>query len=82
MEMQEKLALINENLVEVLNPELIERPLAEGRNPRIYWVRSYSNTYLPQLNMLTIFFLGDCNDRQAALRIFASKPLPVFVTGG
>jgi tyrosyl-tRNA synthetase len=42
MEMQDKLALINENLVEVLNPELIERPLAEGRNPRIYWVRSLS----------------------------------------
>jgi len=37
MEYQEKLALINENLAEVLNPELIERPLSEGRNPRIYW---------------------------------------------
>ena len=70
MEIQEKLALINENIAEVLNPELIERPLAEGRNPRIYWVRSYSTTYLPKLNMLTIFFLGDCNNRQAALRIF------------
>ena len=34
--MQEKLALIKENLVEVLNPELIERLLAEGCNPRIY----------------------------------------------
>jgi tyrosyl-tRNA synthetase len=42
MELQNKLALINENLVEVLNPELIERPLAEGRNPRIYWVHSLS----------------------------------------
>ena len=41
MEVQERLALINENLVEVLNPELIEQPLAEGRNPRIYWVGSY-----------------------------------------
>jgi hypothetical protein len=40
MEYQEKLALINENLAKVLNPELIERPLAEGRNPRIYWVGS------------------------------------------
>jgi hypothetical protein len=39
MEYQERLALINENLAEVLNPELIERPLAEGRSPRIYWVR-------------------------------------------
>ncbi|RDL30670.1 Tyrosine--tRNA ligase [Venustampulla echinocandica] len=37
MELKERLALINENLVEVLNPELIEQPLAEGRNPKIYW---------------------------------------------
>jgi hypothetical protein len=40
MEYQERLALINENLAEVLNPELLEQPLAEGRNPRIYWVGS------------------------------------------
>lgn len=40
MEYQERLALIKDGLAEVLNPELIERPLAEGRNPRIYWVRS------------------------------------------
>jgi hypothetical protein len=33
----EKLALIKENLTEILNPEVIERVLAEGRNPRIYW---------------------------------------------
>jgi hypothetical protein len=46
MELQEKLALINENLVEVLNPELIEKPLAEGRNPKIYWVRLYLTTKL------------------------------------
>jgi hypothetical protein len=37
MEMHEKLALINENLAEVLNPELIERVLTEGRNLRVYW---------------------------------------------
>ena len=34
---QERLALINENLAEVLNPELIENALASGRNPKIYW---------------------------------------------
>jgi len=33
----EKLALIKENLAEILNPEVIERVLTEGRNPRIYW---------------------------------------------
>ena len=41
---EEKLALIKENLVEVLNPELIERPLAEGRNLRIYWVPLHVST--------------------------------------
>lgn len=29
--------LIGENLAEILNPEIIESILAEGRNPRIYW---------------------------------------------
>lgn len=38
MEYEERLALIKENLAEILNPELLEKPLAEGRNPRIYWV--------------------------------------------
>jgi tyrosyl-tRNA synthetase len=33
----ERLALIRENLAEVLNPELIERILVDGRNPRVYW---------------------------------------------
>jgi len=46
MELKERLALINENLVEVLNPELIEKPWAEGRNPRIYWVSSTSKFIL------------------------------------
>lgn len=39
MELKERLALVNENLIEVLNPELLEQPWAEGRNPKIYWVR-------------------------------------------
>jgi tyrosyl-tRNA synthetase len=34
---EERLALIRENLAEVLNPEIIEAALAEGREPRIYW---------------------------------------------
>lgn len=32
-----RFALISENLAEILNPELIENILAEGRNPRVYW---------------------------------------------
>jgi tyrosyl-tRNA synthetase len=29
--------LISDNLAEILNPELIESILIEGKNPRIYW---------------------------------------------
>jgi len=34
---EERLSLINENLAEILNPEIIEKVLDEGRDPRIYW---------------------------------------------
>ncbi|KAM5342716.1 hypothetical protein ACJ41O_013682 [Fusarium nematophilum] len=34
---EERLSLIRENLAEVLNAEIIESILAEGRNPKIYW---------------------------------------------
>ncbi|KAJ6145049.1 hypothetical protein N7470_008944 [Penicillium chermesinum] len=34
---KERFDLINDNLAEILNPELIESILAEGKNPRIYW---------------------------------------------
>ncbi|OAA47098.1 tyrosyl-tRNA synthetase [Metarhizium rileyi] len=33
----ERFDLIRENLAEVLNPEIIEKILAEGRHPKIYW---------------------------------------------
>ncbi|GAB0137852.1 hypothetical protein EsDP_00006105 [Epichloe bromicola] len=33
----ERFALLRENLAEVLNPEIIESILAEGRSPKIYW---------------------------------------------
>lgn len=36
---EQKLALINENLEEVLNPEIIEKVLDEGRNVKVYWGR-------------------------------------------
>jgi hypothetical protein len=36
---EERLALIRVNLAEVLNPEIIENALNEGRDPRIYWGR-------------------------------------------
>lgn len=34
---EERFDLIRDNLGEILNPELIESILAEGRNPRVYW---------------------------------------------
>lgn len=33
----QRLALITENLQEVLNKDIIEAILAEGRSPKIYW---------------------------------------------
>lgn len=35
----EPMALIRENLAEILNPEIIEKIIAEGRHPKIYWGR-------------------------------------------
>lgn len=40
---QERFALIQENLAEVMNPEIIEKILAEGRNPKIYWGNKHLN---------------------------------------
>lgn len=36
-EMSETMAKISENLAEVLNPEILEKVIAEGRHPKIYW---------------------------------------------
>lgn len=33
------MALIRENLAEILNPEILEKIIAEGRHPKIYWGR-------------------------------------------
>ena len=37
---EEQLALINENLAEILNPEIIEDVLEKGETLRIYWGKS------------------------------------------
>lgn len=39
---QARFNLIRENLDEVLNPEIVEAILAEGRNPRIYWGKEHN----------------------------------------
>lgn len=43
---QARFDLIRENLGEILNPELIESILAEGRNPRVYWGKIIPSRYL------------------------------------
>lgn len=40
IEAKSRFALIKENLAEILNPEIIESILAEGRHPKIYWGES------------------------------------------
>ena len=40
---KERFALINENLQEILNPELIESILEKGDSPRIYWGKHSSH---------------------------------------
>lgn len=37
LDSDQKLALIKENLAEVLNEEIIKKILGEGRSPKIYW---------------------------------------------
>lgn len=49
---KERFDLIRENLAEVLNPEIIEGILAEGRNPRIYWGESVRYTGIYTLSNL------------------------------
>lgn len=44
MDANQRFSLIKENLAEVLNPEIIEKILAEGRHPKIYWGESLFNS--------------------------------------
>lgn len=37
MSAEDRWALINENLAEVLNPEIIKKIVDEGGHPKIYW---------------------------------------------
>jgi len=63
MEAREKLALISEGLAEVLNPELIESVLAEGRNLRVYWGtaptgRPHCGYFVPALKIAQLLAAG------------------------
>ena len=37
LDASERLALINENLAEILNPEIVDKIISDGGNPKIYW---------------------------------------------
>lgn len=61
--MPEKLALIKENLAEVLNVELIESVLAEGRNLKVYWGtattgRPHCGYFVPALKIAQLLAAG------------------------
>ncbi|KAL9622431.1 MAG: hypothetical protein Q9160_003276 [Pyrenula sp. 1 TL-2023] len=48
LDKNQRFDLIKENLAEVLNPEIIESMLSEGRSPKIYW-----GEYIPTKAMFT-----------------------------
>ncbi|KAI9368153.1 hypothetical protein BJX61DRAFT_525256 [Aspergillus egyptiacus] len=55
--------LISENLAEVLNPEVLETILAEGRNPRVYWGtattgRPHTGYFVPALKIAQLLAAG------------------------
>ncbi|KAG6104797.1 hypothetical protein E4U13_008230 [Claviceps humidiphila] len=61
----ERLALLKENLAEVLNPEIIEDILAEGRDPKIYWGtattgRPHCGYFVPAIKIAQ-FLAAGCN---------------------
>lgn len=50
---QARFDLIRENLEEIMNPEILETILAEGRNPRIYWGKyELSSLWLSAINQI------------------------------
>ncbi|KAL1846301.1 Tyrosine--tRNA ligase cytoplasmic [Paecilomyces lecythidis] len=60
---KERFDLISENLAEVLNPELLESILAEGRNPRVYWGtattgRPHTGYFVPALKLAQLLAAG------------------------
>ncbi|KAH7013368.1 tyrosyl-tRNA synthetase [Ilyonectria destructans] len=63
MEPAERLALIRENLAEILNPEIIEKILNEGGNPKIYWGtattgRPHCGYFVPAIKIAQLLAAG------------------------
>ncbi|RAO73087.1 uncharacterized protein BHQ10_009099 [Talaromyces amestolkiae] len=60
---KERFSLINENLQEILNPELIETILEKGDAPRIYWGtattgRPHSGYFVPAIKIAQLLAAG------------------------
>ncbi|KAF7548781.1 hypothetical protein G7Z17_g6823 [Cylindrodendrum hubeiense] len=63
MEPAERLALIRENLAEILNPEIIEKILTDGGNPKIYWGtattgRPHCGYFVPAIKIAQLLAAG------------------------
>ncbi|KAH7161485.1 hypothetical protein EDB81DRAFT_784911 [Dactylonectria macrodidyma] len=60
---EERLALISENLAEVLNPEIIDKILKEGGHPKIYWGtattgRPHCGYFVPAIKIAQLLAAG------------------------
>ncbi|KAF9892408.1 hypothetical protein FE257_001516 [Aspergillus nanangensis] len=60
---EERFALINDNLAEILNPDLIEGILKEGKNPKVYWGTSptgkpHCGYFVPAVKMAQLLAAG------------------------
>lgn len=68
LDRNERFELIKENLAEVLNPEIIESILVDGRSPKIYWGEYFPSTAVSITLILPTVRYRD--DRPSSLRIF------------
>jgi hypothetical protein len=66
---QKRFDLITSNLAEVLNPEIIQGILAEGKNPRVYW---FVNSSRAIKNRRLTMLQGNSDDRPPPYRILPS----------
>ncbi|KAL1874358.1 hypothetical protein VTK73DRAFT_441 [Phialemonium thermophilum] len=63
VEASERLALIRENLAEILNPEIIEKIIADGGHPKIYWGtattgRPHCGYFVPAMKIAQLLAAG------------------------
>ncbi|PHH61253.1 hypothetical protein CDD81_631 [Ophiocordyceps australis] len=59
----QRLALINDNLAEILNPEILQNIIHDGRNPKIYWGtattgRPHCGYFVPAIKIAQLLAAG------------------------